>query len=217
MQRVYFHGVAVLCAMLLCGSTSALAVSPTPASAQSSAAPETGSASGEADAGIGSDILEWTPAALTQLGSQALANENFTFDRMMLAAAAGLLPDTDADVKQAVAKLDGVSVHMLRFAAPGTVAPAQIGAIREAYHQRGWKHIMSSSSLGDPAHGGISDVWLLLDGVNIRGAAVMVESPKSLTLATMAGNLSPLDLLHLRGHFGIPRFDSDGLNGETNK
>jgi hypothetical protein len=24
------------------------------------------------------------------------------------------------------------------------------------------------------------------------------------------GTLSPLDLLHLRGHFGIPRFSGDG-------
>ena len=32
---------------------------------------------------------------------------------------------------------------------------------------------------------------------------------RSLTLVTVAGNLSPVDLLHLRGHFGIPRLDAD--------
>jgi hypothetical protein len=31
---------------------------------------------------------------------------------------------------------------------------------------------------------------------------------------TVAGNLSPIDLLHLRGHFGIPRFDNDGVKGD---
>jgi hypothetical protein len=50
-----------------------------------------------------------------------------------------------------------------------------------------------------------------MDGVNLRGAAVLVETPKSLTLVTLAGNLSPVDLLHLRGHFGIPRFEGDGI------
>jgi hypothetical protein len=30
-----------------------------------------------------------------------------------------------------------------------------------------------------------------------------------LTLVTAAGDLSPLDILHLRGHFGIPRFEGD--------
>jgi len=39
----------------------------------------------------------------------------------------------------------------------------------------------------------------------------LVESPKSLTLATLKGDLSPVDLLHLRGHFGIPRFEGDRL------
>jgi hypothetical protein len=33
----------------------------------------------------------------------------------------------------------------------------------------------------------------------------------------MAGNLSPIDLLHLRGHFGIPRFDGDDFKEEKNR
>jgi len=36
---------------------------------------------------------------------------------------------------------------------------------------------------------------------------VLAETPRSLTLVTVAGNLSPVDLLHLRGHFGIPKLD----------
>ncbi len=49
----------------------------------------------------------------------------------------------------------------------------------------------------------------MLDGINVRGAVVLAETPKSLTLVTVAGNLSPVDLMHLRGHFGIPRLDAD--------
>jgi hypothetical protein len=156
-------------------------------------------------------MLEWTPPALAQLSTQAVAKESFTLDKTMLAAAAGLLPDSDADVRQAAAKLDGVSVHLLRFAAPGTADPAQVEAIREAYHLRGWKHLVSTTSSGGPVHDGTTDVWLVLDGSNVRGGVVLVESPKSLTLVTMAGNLSPVDLLRLRGHFGIPKFAGDVL------
>jgi hypothetical protein len=58
-------------------------------------------------------------------------------------------------------------------------------------------------------HDGTTDVWLVLDGTNVRGAVVLAETPKSITLVTVAGNLSPTDILHLRGHFGIPRFDAD--------
>ena len=57
-------------------------------------------------------------------------------------------------------------------------------------------------------HDGTTDVWVVMDGVNVRGAVVLAETPKSLTLVTVAGNLSPVDLLHLRGHFGIPRFEA---------
>jgi hypothetical protein len=56
-----------------------------------------------------------------------------------------------------------------------------------------------------------------MDGANVRGAVVLVKTPKSLTLAAVAGNLSPVDLLHLRGHFGIPRFEGDGLTGDRSQ
>jgi hypothetical protein len=158
-------------------------------------------------------ILEWTPPALTELNSQAVAKENFTLDRTMLAAAAGLMPDSDADLRRTVAKLDGVSVHVLRFAADGQADPTQVQAIREAYHLRGWKHVLSSTNLGGSSHSDITDVWLVLDGTNVRGGVVLVESPKSLTLATIAGDLSPIDMLHLQGHFGIPRYDTGASGG----
>ena len=199
--------IPVLGAGMVCGS--ALAQSPAAPSAQ----PDPGSAPAAAvvpvNPDISSAILEWVPPALAQLSAQAVTKESFTLDRTILAAAAGLMPESDADLKQAVAKLDGVSVHVLRFGDPSAIDAAQVDAIRQAYHLRGWKHVISSTSAGGPVHNQTTDVWLVLDGANVRGAVVLVESPKSLTLATLAGNLSPVDLLHLRGHFGIPRFEGD--------
>jgi hypothetical protein len=49
-----------------------------------------------------------------------------------------------------------------------------------------------------------------VDGFNVRGAVVLAETPKSLTLMTLAGNLNPADVLHLRGHFGVPKFEGMG-------
>ncbi len=155
--------------------------------------------------------LEWVPPALLQLQAQAAMKSSFTLDRNMLGAAAGMMPDSDADVKQSVRKLDGLSIHLLRFGDEGMVDPAVVDAVREAYHLRGWKHLVTTNNSGGPVHSGTADVWLVLDGVNVRGAVVLAETPKSLTLVTVAGNLSPVDLLHLRGHFGIPQFDGDGL------
>jgi len=152
--------------------------------------------------------LDWTPAALAQLSAQAFTKSSFTLDRTMLAAAAGLIPDSEPETRQAIAKIDGISVHALRFGAAGIADQSEVEALREAYHQRGWKHLVSTSN-GGALHDAITDVWLTMEGVNVRGAVVLVESPRSLTLATLKGDLSPIDLLHLRGHFGIPRFEGD--------
>jgi hypothetical protein len=158
--------------------------------------------------------LEWTPPALTALSAQAAMKDSFTLDRNLLRAAAGLLPDSDVPTRQAIGKLDGVSVHMLRFGPSGVPDEAAVNAIREGYHLRGWKHYITTTSSGGPVHNGHTDVWMVLDGVNVRGAVILAETPRSVTLVTVAGNLSPVDIFHLRGHFGIPRFDDDGLHSE---
>jgi hypothetical protein len=220
MKRMLPLRISVLSAALACGTIcgllcvstcgSALAQAPAQPSAPP---PDAAGNSPAASSDISPAILEFVPPALAQLSTQAVAKESFTLDRNMLAVAAGMLPDADADLKQSVAKVDGLSVHVLRFAADGAADPATVDAIREAYHLRGWKHVVSTSSKSGPVHSGSTDVWVVLDGPNVRGAVVLVESPRSLTLATMAGNLSPVDLLHLRGHFGIPRFEGDALGG----
>ena len=160
--------------------------------------------------------LEFVPQALDRLSAQAASKTSFTFDRSMLAMAAGLVAGSDDQTRHAIADLDGVSVHILKFAANSFADPLDVDAIREAYHLRGWKHVITTSAIrGGPIQDGTTDVWIVLDGTNVRGAVVLVDSPSSLTLATVAGNLSPEDLLHLRGHFGIPKFDADKLeNGK---
>jgi Domain of unknown function (DUF4252) len=160
-------------------------------------------------------ILEWTPPALAALSAQATTRSSFTLDRTMLALAAGMIPDSESEAKRSFKKIDGVSVHSLRFGADGIEDESQVDSIRDAYHLRGWKHLVTTTGnphAKGPIHNGTTDAWLVVDGMNVRGAVILAETPKSLTLITIAGNLSPADLLHLRGHFGIPRFDGDNLN-----
>lgn len=161
--------------------------------------------------------LEWTPPAFAQLSAQAAVKSSFTLDRTLLGVAADLVPDSEQEARQAINKLDGVSVHLLRFSDAGIPDEALVDDIRASYHLRGWKHLVTTTRSGGPVHSRTTDVWLVLDGVNVRGTVVLAETPRSLTLVTMAGNLSPVDLLHLRGHFGIPRFDGDELKDARGK
>ena len=201
-------GISLLSAGLTCGQARAQMVAEgqsSPGAAATDIAPA-GYSPGPVD-------LEWTPPALMQLNAEAEVKSSFTLDRTMLSAVSGWIPDSDAEARRAAAKLDGVSVHLMRFSDAGIVDPAQVDAIRAAYHLRGWKHLVTASGSGGPIHDESTDAWLVLDGAHVRGAVVLVETPKSLTLVTLAGNLSPVDLLHLRGHFGIPRFDGDKFRG----
>lgn len=155
--------------------------------------------------------LEWMPPALDELSREAPMKSSFTLDRNLLGLAAGMLPDSEASDRQIIRKLDGVSVHNLRFSDSGIPDEAAVASIREAYHLRGWKHLVTTGRSGGPLHNDTTDVWVVLDGVNVRGAVILAETPRSLTLVTVAGNLNPVDLLHLRGHFGIPRFEGDAV------
>ena len=151
-------------------------------------------------------VLDWTPAALEQLSSQAAMKSSFSLDRTLLAAAAGMTPDSEPETRQAINKLDGVSVRVLRFGAGGMADESLVEAVREANHLRGWKRLATTSDTSKSGlHNGRTDLWLVVDGVTVRGAVALVETPMSLTLVTLKGDLSPADLFHLRGHFGIPR------------
>lgn len=158
--------------------------------------------------------LEWTPPALAALSAQAELKDSFTLDRNLLHAAADFLPDSEEPTRQSIEKLQGVSVHLLRFGPNGVPDEAAVDAVREAYHLRGWKHFITTTGSGGPVRDRTTDVWMVVDGVNVRGAVILAETQRSLTLVTVAGNLSPVDILHLRGHFGIPKFEGDVL-GET--
>ena len=210
MKRNLWLGIALLSAGIGCLPV----LAQTPLEPANPAAPPVAAS---ADAPPAAADLNWIPPALAQLSAKAAANSSFTLDRDMLTAAAGLLPSLDQPTRQAIAHLDGVSVRLLRFGAAGIADEAPVEALREAYHQHGWKHLVTTSGGGSPLRTGKTDVWLLLDGVNVRGAVVLVETQKSLTLATLKGNLSTLDLLHLRGLFGIPHFDAEGFKDDKEK
>jgi hypothetical protein len=205
MKWITLVGVCLVCA----GLAPAIAQAPAGAT-ENSAQSASGTRSMSADSS--SPVpLEWTPPALDRLNTQAAVKSSFTLDRNLLGVAAGMVPDSEAEDRQVLRKLDGVSVHTMRFGDAGIPDEAEVDSIRAAYHLRGWKHLVTTTKAGGPVHNGTTDVWVVMDGVNVRGAVILAETPKSLTLVTVAGNLSPVDLLHLRGHFGIPRFDGGSV------
>ena len=156
----------------------------------------------------------WIPRNMDAVSQHASFRTDFTFDRTMLALANNFIDDEDT--RRVVAKLNGISVHCYKFSVPGLYDPGSLEAVRQQYRDRGWKHLVTSVSNHDPTNLGRTDVWIRFEHTNVEGAVIMLASPTSVNLIAVNGTISPLDLLHLRGHFGIPRFPADQLNGQNN-
>jgi hypothetical protein len=207
MKPIFLAGILVYCVgMPVVRAIAQQSAGPVPAATQGSSADPAANL-----ANLSPVPLEWTPPALQELSEEAPVKSSFTLDRNLLKAASAILPDSDVYDREVIRKLDGVSVHTMRFPDSGILNEEAVESIRAAYHLRGWKHLVTTGRTGGPIHDEITDVWVVMDGVNLRGAVVLATTPKSLTLVTVAGNLNPIDLLHLRGHFGIPRFDGNGV------
>jgi Domain of unknown function (DUF4252) len=151
----------------------------------------------------------WIPQGMDSLGHHASFHTDFTFDKSMLDMASNFVGDDET--RRVVAKLRGISVHTYRYPAPDLYDAGALNAVRAQYNDRGWKHMVTSQSHAATAHPGRTDVWIRFENGNVEGMVLLVAGQTNLNLVAVNGTLSPLDLLHLRGHFGIPRFDGDDL------
>lgn len=153
----------------------------------------------------------WTPHSLDGLARNATFHTNFTFNRAMLRFANNFIDHGDADTRSAVNKLDEISVYSYHFSSPALYDERALARVRADYGATGWTHLTTAHAHGDPFSSGQTDIWISFAHAQVTGMAVLIAGTKDINLITLTGDLSPLDLLHLRGHFGIPRFDASGL------
>ncbi len=165
-----------------------------------------------------------TAEELVELGMNATFHTDMTFDESMLQAASQALPDEDRPI---VAKLRSISVHTYRYSAPGLYDPAALASIRAQFDAGGWNHLVVKQPHGQAAAGAGPDtadpdggpmaappprdpmrteLWVKIDHSNVDGIVLLVANERNVNVIVFDGMISPLDLLHLRGHFGIPRF-----------
>jgi hypothetical protein len=156
---------------------------------------------------LSSNSLSWVPQGMEALGRTAAFHTDFTFDRSMLQLASGMWEGpSDPALADAISRLDGISVHSYHYAAPGMYDARLLNIVRRQYTAMGWQHLVTAHSAST---GGATDLWISFHHMRATGAVVLFQSPTNLNLIAFSGNLSPLDVLHLRGHFGIPRFTGD--------
>jgi len=172
---------------------------------------------------------DWGESPMEALGDHASFHTDFTFDKSMLNAFSQTVPEQERPI---VAKLRSVTVHSFRYSAPGMYNPGALAAVKRRYDGNGWQHIVSKQGNPHPtgADGGPApysrqqpldptrtDVWVrMAPHANVDGAVVMVANERNINIVVVDGVISPLDLLHLRGHLGIPQFDGSQIDGGRN-
>ncbi|MGI4827504.1 MAG: hypothetical protein ACRYFU_04825 [Janthinobacterium lividum] len=138
--------------------------------------------------------------ALAELTSQPASHTAFTFDRDMLQGLLGNRP----------IGLNSVTVESYRFHEPAFYVPEELAALRHAYDAAGWKHLVDAHATpreqATPVKP-ITDLWLHYHGTEIDDVAVLIRASRQMNVIQASGMIRPLDLVHLGGHFGIPKVD----------
>ena len=158
------------------------------------------------------------PVSLNQnfgmLADQPGTHTSFTFDRSLMQIAQNLLQSNGMDPQRAAAALTGISVDSYHYPQPAFYTPEVMGSIIDAYHAAGWKHMVNGN--GTPASSAqprstTTDLWLHFNGGDIDDLMVLIRAPRDMNVIQVTGDLRPLDLLHLSGHFGIPKVDPNAV------
>jgi hypothetical protein len=152
--------------------------------------------------------------ALMNLADQPATHTSFSFDRSELQVAQNLLESGGLDANRAPAALTGISVDNYRYPRPAFYIPETMASIIANYHAAGWKHLVNANQT--PAntaqpHSTVTDLWLRFAGPDITGITVLTRSPRDMSVIQIACELRPLDLIHLSGHFGIPKVDPNAV------
>ena len=144
----------------------------------------------------------WTPDAIAYLRQNSSSKTEFDLDHSMVVLASKM-DENDPDLRRVVAGVDGVSVHHFRFPGDGMYDPRILADVRQQYRAAGWEHVSASHArYGGP---GGTDVWVRLDHMIIRNVAVLFAGPSQVNFVSVSCAISPIDLAHLAGHFGIPQ------------
>ncbi|HWY54354.1 MAG TPA: DUF4252 domain-containing protein [Terriglobales bacterium] len=147
---------------------------------------------------------DWLPQGIESLGQNASSRTEFTLDHSMLVFASKLDQDNE-DLRRVVAGVNGISVHSFRFPKSGMYDSGILSSVRQQFHEAGWQHMVSTHDKdGGP---GATDLWIRFENKVIRNVAVLFAGQNQLNFIAVSGSISPLDLFHLGGHFGIPKIE----------
>ncbi len=141
---------------------------------------------------------------LAALANQPASRMSFTLDRSMLEQAQSLFGPGSAS------SLGSVTVETYRYQQPAFYEPEAFAALLGSYQAAGWRHLVNANA-GPAANAQpkamLTDLWLHFQGTEVDDLTVLLRGERQMNVIEVSGVIRPLDLLHLSGHFGIPKVD----------
>src|SRR5579862_8948233 len=149
----------------------------------------------------------WVPQSIATLRQTASSKTEFSLDHSMLVFASKLDQDNE-DLRRVIAGVDGVSVHSFHFSGPPIYDPQFLDAVKDEYRAAGFKKV--ADKMEKSGYGG-TGLWVRWENNTVSNFAILVVRSNEVALISVSGSISPLDLTHLGGHFGIPKIEGGVL------
>ena len=146
--------------------------------------------------------------SLDHLVAKAEQTVDVSIDASMMRLAAMVFDKKDPDemrVKQLVEGLKGIYVRSFEFGKEGEYATADLDSIRSQLRGSSWNRLVNVSSKKE----GSVEIYLMSQGSQILGLAVLAYEPKEITVVNILGDIDLQKLSELEGNFGVPDLGID--------
>ena len=152
---------------------------------------------------------------LDALANRASETVDVKLDERLMATAAKIFSDKDdADIKEILKGLKGIYVKSFEFEKAGEYSPADVESVMSQLRGGGWSKIVGVTSRKD---GNNVEVYLMMQGDQIQGLAVISAEPKEFTVVNIVGPVNLEKLSKLEGQFGVPDLGLDQPKPKKNK
>ena len=142
-------------------------------------------------------------ASLNHLAARASRTVDVNVDERLIRMASKLLSEKDADereVKHLIAGIKGIYVRSFAFENDGEYSPADVESIRSQLIGPSWTKMVNVTSKKD----GTLEVYILLNGEQIGGLAVISTDDREFTVVNIVGPVDLEKLSKLEGQLGVP-------------
>ena len=142
-------------------------------------------------------------SGLDHLAAKASQTVDVNLDERLMRVAMKVFNDKDEDereVKALISNLKGIYVKSFEFETDGQYTPADIETIRTQLRGPGWTRLVNVTSKKE----GTLEVYLLFNGDQVGGLAVLAIDDKELTVVNIVGPVDLDKLAKLEGQLGVP-------------